>query len=71
MVTVTSSKSNTKTTSITKINIYDQQGNLKLHQKYGKVEKAVVQLSGLTTGVYFIEIVDGMNRERQQLNVLK
>lgn len=53
--------------AITDINIYDQLGNLKKHEKFNKVKKATLNVSGLNKGVYFVEIVDGTDKERQQL----
>lgn len=73
-VTVTGSKTTAKSTSatsITEVNIYDQLGILKKNQKFSKVPKATVNLSGLSTGVYVIEIVDGTNKVRQKLSILK
>ncbi|MBD0332885.1 MAG: T9SS type A sorting domain-containing protein, partial [Chitinophagaceae bacterium] len=74
-VTVTSTETTTMNSStdgsITEINIYDQQGNLKKQKKYDKVKKAVVDLSGLSTGIYIIEIVNESYKEQQQLTVLK
>lgn len=74
--TVTASSKETTTKgerinkTITEVNIYDQQGNLKKHQKFGKVNNATLNIADLRTGIYFIEIVDGVYKERQQLSVL-
>ncbi len=73
-VTVSSAETQKTASSkatITAINIYDQQGNLKRYQKYNKVNKATINISTLPTGVYFIEIVNGSYKERQQLSILK
>ncbi len=59
------------TAVITEVNIYDQQGNLKKHQKFSKVKRARVNVSDLRAGVYFIEIVNGTYKERKQLSILK
>ncbi len=67
----TNTKEKTKHETITEVNIYDQQGNLKKHQKFGKVNKATINIADLRTGVYFIEIVDDNYKERQQLSVLR
>jgi hypothetical protein len=56
---------------ITEINIYDQQGRLKKHQKYSKVKQGKISVSSLPTGIYFVEIVAGSYWERQQLSVLQ
>jgi len=57
--------------TITEVNIYDQQGTLKKKQKFGKIKTATINISDLKTGIYFIEIVDGTNKEKQQLSVVK
>ncbi len=67
----TNTKDNVKHETITEVNIYDQQGNLKKHQKFEKVNRATLNISDLRTGVYFLEIVDGIYKERQQLSVLR
>lgn len=56
---------------ITEINIYDQQANLKKHQKFGKVNSATLNVSELKTGIYFVEIGDGTYKERQKLIINK
>lgn len=53
--------------TVTELNIYDQQGTLQKHQKYGKLKTATINVSALKTGIYFIEIGDGTYKERQQL----
>jgi hypothetical protein len=73
-VTVTGSKTSTKSAiapSIREVNIYDQLGILRKNQKFSKVPKASVNLSGLSTGVYVIEIVDGTNKVRQNFTIIK
>lgn len=57
--------------TITEINIYDQQGKLKKHEKFGKVKTGTLNISGLNKGVYFVEIVNGNSKERQQLIIQK
>jgi hypothetical protein len=59
------------TTSFTELNIYNQHGVLKKTQKFAKVKKGTINVSSLSTGIYFIEIVNGTNRVRQQLSILK
>lgn len=63
-VTVTAAQTMTTgkagTAAITEVNIYDQQGLLKKKQKFGQVKRAAVSLNGLSTGIYFIEIVNGI-----------
>lgn len=53
--------------TITEIKIYDNSGNLKKIQKENKTKQAKVNLNGLTTGVYIIEIKDGTFIERQKI----
>lgn len=57
--------------SINEINIYDQQGNLKNHQKFAKTKTTTLDVSGLKTGIYIVEIVDGDVKERQKLSIGK
>ena len=52
---------------ITQINIYDNLGNLKKSIPVKKVKQATVNLSGLTPGIYFVEIKDGAYSERQKV----
>jgi hypothetical protein len=59
------------TRGITEVNIYDQAGLLKKRQKFGKTSTANINVSNLNTGIYFIEIVDGTYKERQQLAILR
>lgn len=57
--------------NITEVTIYDQTGAVKKRQRFGKTSTAVLNVSNLTTGIYFIEISDGVNKERQQLAILR
>lgn len=57
--------------TVTQVNIYDQQGILKKQQMVGNQKQVKVNVSSLRTGIYFIEIVAGSYRERQQLSVLR
>lgn len=54
-------------TTIDEIRIYDLRGNLKIYQKFHKVQSALINISGLTSGTYFVEITDGSYNERQQI----
>lgn len=57
---------------ITGIKIFDNLGNLKKQSRYGTgTEQVQINISGLTTGVYFIEISSGQTKERQQLIIQK
>jgi Secretion system C-terminal sorting domain/Bacterial Ig-like domain (group 2) len=53
--------------SISEVRIYDQQGFLKTLQKFSRVKTAQINLNGLNSGLYFIEIIDGQYKERQQI----
>lgn len=66
-----SSSQQDNTAVITEVNIYDQRGNLKKHQKFSKVKRAPLNVADLRAGVYFIEIVNGTYKECQQLSILK
>jgi len=57
--------------TISGVNIYDQQGTLKKHQVFGKVKAANLAVTDLPAGVYVIEIIDGAYKERQLLKILK
>ena len=53
---------------ITEIKVFDNIGNLKKKSKYAAGTKQTqINVSGLKTGIYFIEISSGQNKERQQL----
>lgn len=60
----------TSTSLISQINIYDQQGVLKMHKTFGKVEKAKINVCSLQTGIYIIQIIDGINKDEQKLQIL-
>lgn len=72
-ISVSLNQSNTDAvhTSFDQISIYDQQGNLKLTRKLGKVKTSSINVSNLATGMYIVEISDGTYKERQQLIVQK
>ncbi len=59
------------TSTISLINIYDGQANLKKHQLFNKVASASINVSDLPLGMYIIEIIDGTNNERQKLQIIK
>ena len=68
----TTSKGDKSNKSITEINFYDQQGNLKKYQKLSTgIKTASFNVSDLNTGIYIIEILDGDFKERQKLSVVK
>jgi hypothetical protein len=49
------------------VNIYDFQGNLVKKQNFLKVSQGTIDLTGLKDGVYFFEIVDGIQKEKQKV----
>lgn len=53
--------------TIKEITILDQLGNIKKRQQFGKVKTATLNISTFPVGIYFIEIGDGVYKERQQL----
>ena len=64
------SKTVSNTISVTGIKLFDQSGNLKKQWTFAAGSKqAQINVTGLTTGVYTIEIADGKNKERQKLVV--
>lgn len=56
---------------ITAVSIYDNQGNLKKHEIFNQVKKATLDISGLHSGNYFIEISNGSSQVRKQLVIIK
>lgn len=53
--------------TITEIKIYDNSGNLKKTQKINNVKETIVNLNGLKSGIYYIEIKDGAYSESQKI----
>jgi hypothetical protein len=72
-VTVSSKdeKTTEKHTTITELNIYDQQSALRKSQKFNKVKNGTIDIGNLPVGIYIIEIIDGDYKERQQLSIVK
>lgn len=68
---VTVTANSISTTSFTELNIFNQHGVLKKTQKFAKVKKGTINVSSLPTGIYFIEIFDGVNRLKKQLSIIK
>lgn len=62
---------NTSSKTFGEVKIYDFQGTLKKYQKFNKVKSAKISISGLSSGTYLIEIVDGLYKERKQLLIQK
>lgn len=65
--------SGTSNASISQINIYDFQNNLKKQFTFGGVTTSQIDVSSLTTGVYIIEIFDSSSstKERQEFQIAK
>jgi hypothetical protein len=57
--------------TISEIKVYNQAGLIKKIQKANAVKQVFLDLSGLTTGIYFIEITDGVYKETQQIMIQK
>jgi len=53
------------------VRIYDLQNNLKMYQRFNKVSSAIINIGGLISGAYFVEISSGTYKERQQLIIQK
>lgn len=79
LINITKKKENTSANTnktlksgITEIKIFDRMGTLKKQTKYGNGTKQTqLNTSGLTTGVYFLEISSGQYKERQQVIIQK
>lgn len=71
-VSVDETKSSTGTkAAIDEVSIYDLQGNLKKNQKFSKIKTAIIDVSNLINGNYFIEIGNGAIKERKSLLIRK
>lgn len=70
-VSLNKDKTDAAHSSFDQVNIYDQQGNLKLAKKFGKVKTGSVNVANLSNGIYVVEISNGAYNERQQLIIQK
>jgi hypothetical protein len=70
-VTLNQSRTDAAHSTFDGVTIYDQQGNVKITKKLGKVKSSSINVSSLTNGVYVVEITNGTYKERQQLIVQK
>ncbi|MGK2863778.1 MAG: T9SS type A sorting domain-containing protein [Chitinophagaceae bacterium] len=73
-ITVSTDEGKTQTTenkTFDEVRIYDFEGTLKKYQPFNKVKTASINTSGLSTGTYIIEIVNGSYKERHQLIIQK
>lgn len=57
--------------NITEVNIYDQQGFQVKQYKFKGQKQAVLNVSSIKTGIYFVEIIAGAHKERHQLSVVQ
>lgn len=53
------------------IRVFDLHGNLKKYNKYSKSNQATINILGLKSGSYFIEITNGKYKERHQIIIQK
>jgi hypothetical protein len=59
-------------TSITQVSIFDNFGNLKKIVKYGpETRQAQINVSDLKLGIYYVEISNGKEKERQKIIIEK
>jgi hypothetical protein len=70
-ISLNSKNTDAKHSSFDQVIVYDQQGNLKMMKKFGKVKTASLNISNLMNGIYFVEISNGTYKERQQLLIQK
>ena len=54
---------------ITQLRLFDNLGNLKKQQSTAKSKQTSLNISGLTPGIYYLEISDGAYKERQKVVV--
>ena len=70
-VSVNKTKTDAAYSTFDHVSVYDQQGNLKLVKKFGKVKTGSINVSNLINGIYIIEIGNGRYKEKQKLVVQK
>ncbi len=66
-----STSSQSVNTTFNEIRIFDLYGKMKKFQTYSNMSQAVINISDLISGIYFIEITDGSYKEKQQLIIQK
>lgn len=71
MVNTREENKNLPEATINEVRIYDSFGNLKINKKFAKLQSATIQVEGLKTGVYIMEINTGNGIEHQQLIIQK
>ncbi len=55
------------TATFDEVRIYDLQGNLKKDQKYSNASSATINIQGLISGSYIVQITSGTLEEKHQL----
>ena len=70
-VSVNKTKTDAAYSTFDQVSVYDQQGNLKLVKKFGKVKTGSINVRNLINGIYIIEIGNGRYKEKQKLVVQK
>jgi hypothetical protein len=58
--------------TISKVNIFNQQGTLRFQKVFNNVAKADINISNLSPGIYLVQIVDKVNNtESHQLQIIR
>ena len=65
------SKNGMSQRTITEIRLFDNAGNLKKIQQISKAKQVTIDLTGYKSGIYFVEILDGTYKERQQIIIIE
>jgi hypothetical protein len=67
---IIASTSNSPT--ISKVNIFNQQGTLRLQKVFNNAAKTDINISNLPAGIYLVQIVDKVNNtESHQLQIIR
>jgi hypothetical protein len=63
---------NNLSSTISKVNIFNEQGTLRFQKVFNDVEKANINISNLSPGIYLVQIVDKANNtESHQLQIIR
>ena len=63
---------NNMSSTISKVNIFNEQGTLRFQKVFNDVEKANINISNLSPGIYLVQIVDKANNtESHQLQIIR
>ena len=57
--------------TITGVKVYDLLGRLRISQQINKSSTANINVSGLTNGIYFVEITDGKTKIKKHLQIVR